>query len=67
MYPVDVFFYFGAIGLIATIIFYIKWIPEFKYAIPIIVASFGGQLYDIIPIMMVFFVWVTSSKRQNFS
>lgn len=67
MYPVDMLFYFGAIGLIATIIFYVKWIPEFKYAIPIIVASFGGQLYDIIPIMMVFLVWVASCKRQNFS
>jgi len=57
MYPIDVFFYFGAIGLIATVVFYIKWIPRFKYAIPIVVASFGGQLYDIIPAMLIFFVW----------
>ena len=57
MYPVDVFFYFGAIGLIATIIFYVKWVPKFKYAIPVVVASFGGQLYDIIPAMLIFFVW----------
>ena len=57
MYPVDVFFYFGAIGLIATIIFYVKWISKFKYAIPVVVASFGGQLYDIIPAMLIFFVW----------
>ena len=57
MYPVDMFFYFGVFGLIATIVFYIKWIPKFMYAIPVVVASFGGQLYDIIPAMLIFFVW----------
>ena len=60
MYPIDMFFYFGAVGLIATVIFYARWIPKFTYAIPVVVASFGGQLYDIIPAMLVFFVWISS-------
>ena len=65
MYPIDVFFYFGAVGLIATVIFYAKWIPKFMYTIPVVVACFGGQLYDIIPAMLVFLVWISTSSAKG--
>ena len=44
MLALDLFIYFGAFGLIFSTWFFFKWIPSWKWGIPLIVALVAGGI-----------------------
>lgn len=60
--PVDYFVFFGITGSITLIYFFIKWLPKWKTAIPLFIAS-GGGWYMLTPFsFIVWILWVEEGK-----
>jgi hypothetical protein len=63
MMPFDVLAYFGVLGLFCFILLIIKIIPNWKWSIPILVACFGGGIYEAPLGMLFFFLILTLGKK----
>ena len=42
--PIDLFLFFGVLGLVCWFVFFVRWIPNWKASIPLLVAVFSGTL-----------------------
>jgi hypothetical protein len=61
--PFDYFVFFGLIGSVAFGYFFLKWIPSWKTAIPLLIASAGGW-YMLTPFaFIVWSLWINEEKR----
>ena len=61
--PVDLFLFFGAIGLICWIVFFINWIPNWKSSIPLLVAVFSGTLLAAPMAVIIWGLWLCNSDK----
>ena len=61
--PVDLFLFFGAIGLICWIVFFISWIPNWKSSIPLLVAVFSGTLLAAPMAVIIWGLWLSNSDK----
>ena len=64
MMPFDILAYFGVLGLFCFILMIIKIIPNWKWSIPILVACFGGGIYEA-PLGMLVFLLVLEFVNQD--
>lgn len=61
--PVDYFVFFGITGTIILTYFFIKWLPNWKTATPLFIAS-GGGWYMLTPFSFIVWVlWIEEEKR----
>ena len=60
----DVFVFYGIVGLVAFSYFFLKWIPSWKHAIPLLVALFSGSLLADSFLFVVWGVWI---YKENLS
>jgi hypothetical protein len=67
MMPFDVLAYFGVLGLFCFILMIIKIIPNWKWSIPILVACFGGGIYEAPLAMLVFLLALELVKKDKHS
>ena len=61
--PVDLFLFFGAIGLICWIVFFIRWIPKWKASIPLLVAILSGTLLAAPMAVIIWGLWLNNSDK----
>ena len=61
--PVDLFLFFGAIGLICWIVFFISWIPNWKASIPLLVAVLSGTLLAAPMAVIIWGLWLNNSDK----
>lgn len=60
--PIDYFVFFGISGTITLAHFFIKWLPKWKTATPLLIAS-GGGWYMLTPFsFIVWILWVEEGK-----
>jgi hypothetical protein len=52
--PADLFFYFGIFGLVIKIWFLPRWVPSWKWGIPLIVACFTGGIIGSYVLMLIY-------------
>jgi hypothetical protein len=64
MLAFDVFVFYGIVGLVAFSCFFLKWIPSWKHAIPLLVAMFSGSLLADSFLFIVWGVWI---YKENLS
>ena len=66
MLPLDVFIYFGAVGLIASAWFLVKWVSSWKWSIPLMVCCFAGGIFgSIIMVLLYGFFKMSSLAFKN--
>lgn len=58
MLAFDVFVFYGLVGLVVFSYFFIKWIPSWKYAIPLLVALGSGSLLADSYLFVMWGVWI---------
>ena len=64
MLAFDVFVFYGLVGLVVFSYFFIKWIPSWKHAIPLLVALGSGSLLADSFLFVVWGVWI---YKENLS
>ena len=64
MMPFDILIYFGVLGLFLFVLLLFKIIPHLKWTIPILVACFGGGIYEA-PLGMLLFLLVLGLGMRN--
>jgi len=57
MFPFDMFIYFGGVGILLCLMFYIFWVPSVKIWIPVFVSVFSGVLYELVIGMVILGLW----------
>jgi len=67
MMPFDILTFFGIIGLFIFILLIFKIVPNWKWSIPILVACFGGGIYESPLGMLLFFVILALVKQCKHS
>ena len=67
MMPFDILTFFGIIGLFIFILLIFKIVPNWKWSIPILVACFGGGIYEAPLGMLLFFVILALVKQCKHS
>jgi hypothetical protein len=67
MMPFDILTFFGIIGLFIFILLIFKIVPNWKWSIPILVACFGGGIYETPLGMLLFFVILALVKQCKHS
>lgn len=67
MMPFDILLYFGVLGLILFILLLFKIVPNLRWNIPIIVACFGGGIYEAPLGMLLFFLALVLVKKGKHS
>ena len=65
MMPFDILIYFGVFGLLLFVILLYKIVPHLKWTIPILVACFGGGIYEAPLGMLLFFLTLALVKRKS--
>ena len=65
MMPIDIFVFFGALGLFLFVFLVFKIIPRWKWSIPILVACFSGGIYEAPLGMLVFFLVLALVKQDK--
>ena len=63
MMPLDIFIYFGLIGVFLLILFYLKIIKEFGWSIPLVVACVAGGIYEAPMAIMIYFVFLKLNEN----
>jgi hypothetical protein len=64
MMPFDILAYFGVFGLLLYILMVFKIIPNWKWSVPVLVACFGGGIYEA-PLGMVIFILILSLIKKG--
>lgn len=60
--PLDFFSFYGFIGLLTFLIFYLKWLDDWGASIPLLVAFWSGSLIAA-PLVFVFWgIWINNSN-----
>jgi hypothetical protein len=54
----DVFAFYGLVGLITFIFFFVKWLPSWRFAIPLLVALGSGSLLSDSFLFVVWGIWI---------
>ena len=67
MMPFDILIFFGITGLFIFILLIFKIVPNWKWSIPILVACFGGGIYESPLGMLLFFVILALVKQCKHS
>jgi hypothetical protein len=67
MMPFDVLVFFGVLGLFCFTLLIIKIIPNWKWSIPILVACFGGGIYEATLGMLLFLLTLELVKKDEHS
>jgi hypothetical protein len=67
MMPFDVLVFFGVLGLFCFTLLIIKIIPNWKWSIPILVACFGGGIYEATLGMLLFLLTLELVKKDKHS
>ena len=62
--PVDIFIYFGLLGLGVCVWFFRNWLPSIKWYIPLIVACLAGDLFGY-PLMILFYGFFVTLNRSR--
>ena len=62
--PLDIFIYFGIVGVLVCIWFLSNWISPFKWSIPLIVACFAGGIFGSV-LAIVFLGLFMLNKEKN--
>ena len=65
MLPLDVFIFYGLIGLFLILVFYFRSIPYLKFFTPVIVACGAGGLYAGPITMLLFCMWVFENPAKK--
>ena len=63
MMPLDIFIYFGLIGVYLLILFYLKIINKFGWSIPLVVACVAGGIYEAPMEIMIYFVFLKLNEN----
>lgn len=64
MMPFDILVYFGILGLLLSALLFFKIIPNLKWGIPLVVAFFGGGIYEA-PLGMVIYLIILGLIIQS--
>lgn len=64
MLPFDIISYFGIVGLIITIWFFVSWVPSWKWGIPLIVSIFAGGIVGYPLMSIIYFVAINKIKHK---
>ena len=69
MMPFDIFIYFGVLGLFIFSLTIYKIVPNWKWGIPLIIACFGGGIYETPLAMLIYFMIIELIKqiKNNYS
>jgi hypothetical protein len=67
MMPFDILIYFGVLGLLLFVLLLFKILPHLKWSIPILVACFGGGIYEAPLGMLLFLITVALVKQDKYS
>jgi len=67
MMTFDILIYFGVLGLFLFVLLIFKIVPHLKWSIPILVACFGGGIYEAPLGMLLFFLTLALVKRDKHS
>ena len=62
--PLDIFIYFGVVGVLVCIWFLSNWISPYKWSIPLIVACFAGGIFGSV-LAIVFLGLFMLNKEKN--
>jgi hypothetical protein len=61
--PVDLFLFFGALGLVCWVVVFVSWIPNWKASIPLLVAVFSGTLLAAPMAVIIWGLWLNNSDK----
>ena len=67
MMPFDILIYFGVLGLFLFVLLIFKIVPHLKWSIPILVACFGGGIYEAPLGMLLFLLTLELVKKDKHS
>ena len=64
--PVDLFLYYGIVGLIIFMLFFIKLIPSWRNSIPLLVACLSGSIITGPFSFLVWGLWCLKNGKRNY-
>ena len=67
MMPFDILIYFGFLGMFLFVLLLFKIVPHLKWTIPILVACFGGGIYEAPLGMLLFFVTLALVNKGKYT
>ena len=67
MLPFDFLAYFGVLGLFLFVLLIIKIVPDWKWSVPILVACFGGGIYNAPIGMLLYFLILALVQEGKYS
>lgn len=65
MLALDLFIYFGAFGLIISTWFFIKWVPSWKWGVPLIVSMVAGGIIGYPMMTLIYFMMLVLVKKTT--
>lgn len=65
MLPFDILSYFGIVGLMFFIWFFVSWVPSWKWGIPLIIAIFSGGIIGYPLAALIYFIYIYLNKRPK--
>lgn len=60
--PLDIFIYFGVVGVLVCGWFFSKWISPCKWSIPLIIACFAGGVFGSFLMLLLFGLFIIRNK-----
>ena len=67
MLALDLFIYFGAFGLIISTWFFIKWVPSWKWGVPLFVSMVAGGIIGYPQMTLIYFMMIVLVKKTTMS
>lgn len=65
MLPFDILSYFGIVGLVFFIWFFVSWVPSWKWGIPLIIAIFTGGIFGYPLAALIYFIYINLNKNPR--